>query len=49
LGWIPEPLAIRWNNLIVMAGLVPATHERDGRRYSWVAGTPRFALRPAMT
>ena len=33
----------------VMAGLVPAIHEHDGRWRSWVAGTPRFALQPAMT
>jgi len=32
-----------------MAGLVPATHERDLRRCSWVAGIPRCALQPAMT
>ena len=33
----------------VMAGLVPATHEHDCRKRSWVAGIPRFALQPAMT
>jgi hypothetical protein len=32
-----------------MAELVSAIHERDDRLCAWVADTPRFALRPAMT
>ncbi len=32
-----------------MAGLVPSIHESHDQRCSWIAGTPRFALRPAMT